>query len=175
MWYSTLPWHLHSHISSIARSTTFHIRNVGKVKIYLPLNATEQRVHSVVVSKLDMWNSLLYGLPCTQIERLQRIQNYAACVIILTKKSCHITLILKELHWLPVSSRIKYKLQLFLYKLLTNNAPANIDDLLSSYNPPRKLQSYNSSLLIEPISNQSWGDQSFSHAAPCLCNKLPAL
>ena len=63
----------------------------------------------------------------------------------------------------------------FVYKSLTSNAPAYIDDLLSSYNPPRKLWSYNSSLLIEPISKHSWGDRSFSHAAPCLWNKLPAL
>ena len=62
-----------------------------------------------------------------------------------------------------------------MYKSLTNNAPAYIDDLLKPYNPPRKLRSYNSSLLIEPISNHSWGDRSFSHAAPRLWNKLPAL
>ena len=166
---------LNSHISSIARSTTFHIRNIGKVRKYLTQKATEQIVHSVVVSRLDMCNSLLYGLPNTQIERLQRIQNYAARVITLNKKSCHITPILKELHWLPVSSRVKYKLLLFVYKSLTNNAPAYIDDLLKPYNPPRKLRSYNSSLLIEPISNHSWGDRSFSHAAPRLWNKLPAL
>ena len=105
---------------------------------------------------------------------LQRIQNSVARVITLTKKSSHITPILKELHWLPVSSRIQYKLLLFVYKSLTNSAPAYIDDLLVPYEPPRKLRSYNANLLIEPIANHSWGDRSFSRAAPRLWNKLPA-
>ena len=49
------------------------------------------------------------GLPQNQISRLQHIQNTAAHVVTLSRKSCHITPILKELHWLPVSQRIVFK------------------------------------------------------------------
>ena len=41
----------------------------------------------------------------------------AARVVTLSTKSCHITPILKELHWLPVSQRIVFKLMI---KLFTN-------------------------------------------------------
>ena len=120
----------------------------------------------------------------TQIDRLHRIQTNAARVITLTKKSCHITPILKELHWLLVSRStciicIKYKFQLLVYKLLTNNAPAYIDDPTHIVRPEfvwHKLWSCNSSFLNEPTSNHSWGDRSFSHASPrlwniCACTK----
>ena len=53
-----------------------------------------------------MANSLLYGLPQEQLNRLQRIQNIAARVVTRSKKPCHITPILKDLHWLPVRYRI---------------------------------------------------------------------
>ena len=53
-----------------------------------------------------MANSLLYGLPQEQLNRLQRIQHIAARVVTLSKKSCHITPVLKDLHWLPVRYRI---------------------------------------------------------------------
>ena len=85
-------------------------------------HATEQIVHSVVVSGLiDMGNSLLIGLPRTQIERLQRIQNSNARVI---------TPILQELR--PVSCRIVYNLLLFVFKSLNDSAPTYIDDLLKT-------------------------------------------
>ena len=50
---------------------------------------------------------------------------------------------------------------------------AYIDDLPKPYNPPRKLRSDNLNL-IEPKSDRSWGDWSFSHAAPRLWNQLPS-
>ena len=113
------------HVSNIVRSSTsFHIRNIGKIRKYLNSHAAEQIIHSVVTSRLDMGNSLLFGLPQTQISRLQRIQNSAARVITLSRKSTHITPILRELHWLPVNYRIVYKLMLFVFKSMNGIAPA---------------------------------------------------
>ena len=66
-----------------------------------------------------------------------------------------------------------YKLLLFVFKSLNDSAPAYIDDLPKPYNPPRKLRSDNLNL-IEPKSDRSWGDWSFSHAAPRLWNQLPS-
>ena len=66
---------------------------------YLDPHATEPIVHSFVTSRLDMGNSLLFGLPQDQINRLKRIQNAAARLVTLTKKRSHKTPILRELHW----------------------------------------------------------------------------
>ena len=43
-----------------------------------------------------------------QLNRLQCIQNIAARVVTLSKKSCHIAPVLKDLHWLPVRYRMTY-------------------------------------------------------------------
>ena len=64
------------------------------------------------IIRIDNGNALFYGLPQNQISRLQHIQNTAARVVTLSRKSCHITPILKELHWLPVLQRIVFKLML---------------------------------------------------------------
>ena len=115
----------------------------------------------------------LYGLPQNQISRLQRIQNTAARVVTLSTKSCHITPILKELHLLPVSQRIVFKLMLIVHKSFNNIAPIYISELLKVYTPSRNLRSSNMSLLKEPTSKRTWGDRSFSDAAPRLWNHLP--
>ena len=73
-----------STVSSIVRSASFHIRNIGRIRKYLNPCAAEQIVHSFVTSRLNMGNSLLFGLPQDQIARLQRIQNAAARSVTLT-------------------------------------------------------------------------------------------
>ena len=69
-------------------------------------------------------------LPQDQITYLQHIQNAAARLVTLTRKSSHITPVLKELHWLPVGYRIVYKLLLIVFKSLNNLAPEYITCLL---------------------------------------------
>ena len=48
-------------------------------------------MYAFVTSKLDHCNALLYGLPKYLINRLQLIQNTAARIITLNRKSEHIT------------------------------------------------------------------------------------
>ena len=80
--------------------------NIWRIRKYLTQQATEQIVHSFVTCRLDMCNSLYTGLPKNQISRLQRIQNMAARLVTIRKRSDSISPILKSLHWLPVSKRI---------------------------------------------------------------------
>jgi len=54
-------------------------------------------------------NSLLYGISDYSINRLQRIQNSSACIVTNTRKYDHITPILQNLHWLPVSRELVYR------------------------------------------------------------------
>ena len=163
---------LKPHVSNIVRSSTFHIRNIGKIRKYLNRNATEQLIHAFITSRLDNGNSLLFGLPANQLSRLQRIQNTAARILTLSQRSCHITPILKELHWLPVEYRIVFKVLLIVFKSMNNVAPLYISELLEKYVPCRTLRSENKLLLQERISNSSWGDRSFAIAAPKLWNEL---
>ena len=140
---------------------------------YIDRSSTEQIVHSFVTSRLDMGNSLLFGLPDKQLSRLQRIQNTATRVVTLTKKHSHITPVLLDLHWLPISSRIIFKLMLMVFNALNGKAPAYILDMLNIYKPSRNLRSGSKYLLQEPKCHRTWGDRSFSVAAPRLWNKLP--
>ena len=68
---------------------------------------TEILVHVSISSKLHSCNSLLYGLPQSLIDRLQDVQNCAACLVTRSRKRDPITPIRKQLHWLPVYTGIK--------------------------------------------------------------------
>ena len=105
--------------------------------ILLSQKDTEILVHAFITSKLDNCNSLLYGLPQFLIDHLQAVQNCAARLITRSRKHDHITPILRQLHWLPVHSRIKYKILLLTFKALHGLAPSYITEMLQPYRPSR--------------------------------------
>ena len=78
------------------------------------MQSTKTLVHAFVSSRLDYWNSLLFGLPKYQLDRLQKVQNAAARVILQITKFDSITPALVDLHRLPASFTVECKL-LFLF------------------------------------------------------------
>ena len=111
-------------VNAISKSCFYHIQNIGKVRQYITNDACKILVQALVTSRLDYGNALLQGLPQVLIERLQRIQNCAACLITRSRKSEHITPVLRELHWLPVKYWLRFKVNTFTYKVLNGLAPA---------------------------------------------------
>ena len=79
---------------------------------YLTLNSTRCLVHALVMGRVDYCNSLLYGLLRNNINKLQRLQNMAARWIINTPP------VLRQLHWLLISSRIIFKVILITFKAI---------------------------------------------------------
>ena len=127
----------------------------------------ERRVHVFTSSKLDSCNSILYGLPVTELNKLQRVQNAAARLISRTPKSHHITPVLQHLHWLPVKDRISFTLLLLTFKALHGLAPIYISELIKPYNPSRSLRSCTLNYFSVPKSNTAtYGDRSKTEELP---------
>ena len=161
-------------VNSTCKTAFFHLRNIRHIIPFLDMPTTEKVVHAFVSSRIDYCNSLLYGAPGFLIHKLQRVQNMAARVVTGTQKYDHISPVLEKLHWLPVQSRINYKVLLFIYKCLNNIAPVYLSSLLLSYQPTRALRSCHKQLLQIPRSKlKNFGDNAFSSFAPKLWNTLP--
>ena len=123
-----------AHISHICRTIHFHLRNIGAIRNLLTDSATEQLIHSLVTSRLDFCNSLLNGVPGYKLKRVQRMQNIAARIVSRCPYRDHITPVLESLHWLPVKSRILFKLLLLTYTCLNGLGPGYLSCLVM----PRK-------------------------------------
>ena len=133
-------------------------------------------VHAFITSRLDYCIGLLFGLPKAQIAKLQRFKNAAARLILGIGKFSHITPSLHELHWLPVSLRIDYKILLLTFKCIYGLAPTYLSDLIGiKSNSLYNLRSTGKLLLDHPKGKMltSLGARSFSAAAPNLWNGLP--
>ena len=128
----TLDCHLtmNAHVSNIARTCYFELRRLASIRRFLTSTATATLVSDFVLSRIDYCNSLLFGYTHDVTSHLQRIQNYAARVILRRPMSSSITIHLKSLHWLPVKVRSTYKIACLCYHCHSNTAPSYVTDML---------------------------------------------
>ena len=163
-----------SFINAKCKSAIHSLRNISRVRRCLTMEAAKTLVHAYVTSKLDYCNGLLYGVPASAMQRLQRVQNYAARVISRVPKYAHITPVLQHLHWLPVKLRIDFKILILVYKSLHGLAPRYLEGLLVPYVPTRSLRSADKHLLQPRTARlRSYGERAFAYAGPKLWNDLP--
>jgi len=162
------------HVSHISKVCFFQIRNIRKIRCYLSTEATKKLVQTLVISRLDYCNSLLYGINEGLLNKLQRVQNAAARLISKTSKYDHITPVLLNLHWLKIRQRIKYKLLTITFKVMLEGEPKYLSDMLSWKKASRTLRSNEEKQLQEQKwNNKTHGFRSFSVSAPMLWNELP--
>ena len=162
------------HINSTIRCCYAHLRKVAYIRPYLTQNATETLVNSLITSRLDYVNALLFGLPDTSMNKLQLLQNSTVKLIFKKKKTDHVTPLLKSLHWLPIDFRVQYKINLLTYKTLHKKAPKYLENIITSYKPVRQLRSSTQGRLEEKRAHHKRsGDRAFSVCAPKLWNTLP--
>ena len=163
---------LETHVNNVCRGAYYHLRNIARIRKCLDTSTLRLVVHSLVTTRLDFSNGILIGLPQRLIDKMQKVQNSAARLILNKRKFEHVTPLLKQLHWLPIRERIKYKIIYLTFKSLKGQSPQYLADMLKSYTPVRKLRSSSKNLLQIPNVKLKMTERAFSVAAPILWNSI---
>jgi hypothetical protein len=161
------------HVKSTVRASMYHIRALRHIRPLLTQQDANTVASSLIHSKLDYLNSVLYNTSAANINSLQHIQNAAARVVLSAPRRTPTSKMLSTLHWLPISHRIEYKIACLVHSVLTLKQPAYLIPLLKPYIPSRSLRSADQQLLIKPRTKLQLCDQSFSVAGPSIWNDLP--
>ena len=84
------------YISDVCRLTHFHLRHIAKIWHLLSYDVCVQLtcIHALISIRLDYCNSMLYNLPKSSIERLQKIQKMAARILTKAPRCDHISEVL---------------------------------------------------------------------------------
>jgi len=92
------------------------------------------------------------GLPKRDLVRLQSVINAAARLTTGARRYDHVTLLLKDLHWLRVPERITYKLCVLVYNCLHGSAPRYPQEVIQ---PVAEVTSSSSSALLVPVTRRT--------------------
>ena len=162
-------------VNTMCKSAWFHLYTIGKIRHYLNDEQTKSVVHAFVTSKLDGNNALLMGPRRDHlINKLQLIQNAAAKIVTKSNKYDHVTPLLHQLHWLPISKRIIFKVLLLAFKSLNGMGPIYLRELLAYHKPKRDgLRHDPLSLEVPRTVRVTYGDRTFRAVAAKAWNKLP--
>ncbi|KAK2148097.1 hypothetical protein LSH36_516g01009 [Paralvinella palmiformis] len=99
-----------------------HMKGIG----HQPYNLGE----SIITSRLDYHNSLLYNIASKDILKLHCLQNSLATVVTWSPRFSHPVPLLKSLHWLPTQSDMVSKLCSIAYQTLLEKLYGTEDDEL---------------------------------------------
>ena len=137
------------HVIKICQTAYFGLKRISSIRRFLIEDATKTLVTSYILSRLDYCNCLLMGTPNSVIQPLQQIQIFAARLVLLAPRQHHSTPLLENLHWLPISERIKYKVACMCFSAINGSGPAYLSELLHVYTPSRTLRSSSNTRMLE--------------------------
>ena len=118
-----------SHISKLCSVAFYHLCNIQCICKYLSQKTAGMLVHAFMTSRIDYCNNLLYGLPNNQLAKIQRVLNASARLVCYAPRFCHITPILRDLHWLSIRAHINFKVLLLTFKALHGLAPQYLQSI----------------------------------------------
>ena len=109
------------------------------------------------------------------LQKLQSVQNVAARMVSGVSRSEHITSVLEDLHWLPVSQRVVFKTALMAWKCVHGVASAYLSDLCvldTAISGRQHLRSAATGTLLVPRARTATGQRSFAVNGPATWNRL---
>ena len=165
-------------VNNVVRSCSFHLRQLRSIRQCFTTEAATALVHAFVISRVDYCNSVFFSASDRVHRKLQSVLNSAARLITGRRLYDHITPIMRdELHWLPVSQRIAYKLAVITHNCLRGLGPQYLLNMLQQITgiPHRQhLRSAQHGDLAVPRLRISYlGPRSFSQSSAAVWNSLP--
>ena len=167
---------MRKHISQVVSTCLFHLRRLRQLRARLSREQRQRLVSATILSRVDYCNVVHAGLPASYLAPLQRVLNAAARFVADLHPRDHVTGTLRDLHCLPIKTRITYKLCTLMHASVHGAAPVYIRNMLTSVTElpgHSHLCSAASGLYDVPRTRTKFGTRSFSVAGPTAWNALP--
>ena len=85
-------------VIKICQTVYFELKRISSIRRFLTEDAAKTLVSSYILSWFDYCNYLVMGTPNSVIQSLQKIQNFAARLVLLAPRHHHSTPLLEKLH-----------------------------------------------------------------------------
>ena len=163
-----------AHFCQVCRKCTGLLIGLSHVRHCIPRKALPTLVSSLVISLIRYCLSI-YG-SCTKrnLLKLQRVVNFGAQVVAGRRKRDHISDVLSNLQWLPVTQLYSYHALCLLKRLLTNSEPCSLTQkLMRRRDVRRDVQARQDNHLDLPAIKTEYGRRRFFYRTVDAFNRLP--
>ena len=158
-----------NHITNMCRACYYHLKDLRRIRKFLSVETAALLANSMISSRLDYCNSLLYGISKYNVAKLQKIQNALCRIVFRLDRTSHVTPFLQKLHWLPITYRILFKYNLITFKAINFSQPIYLSSLIKT----SCLTRGNRLSLSSASHKKAIGRRGFVVASPIEWNRLP--
>ena len=146
---------------------------INRIKHLLDSRTLENVITSLVFSKLYFCSTVWANTSKTKVQKLQKIQNFAARILTGTRKYEHITPVLNNLRWLSVPAMLALYDAILTFKCLRGLAPKYLSSRFNTHASVHGRNTRNNNMLDIPAINTAAGQCSFIYRAVKCWNMLP--
>lgn len=164
------------HIDEMAKRVYGTLSFINRISDQLDKATRINVVQSLVMTVIN-YGSKIWGITTKQqIERVQRLQNFAAKVAVGgARKFDHVSPIIEELEWLKIDKKILYDICIMVYNVVKHHLPCWLFTLptvqeVNNARPTRQSQD-----LFVPRTRTDMGKKLFTVKGPTIWNELPEM
>ena len=149
------------------------LRFLHSTSYSLPDESKKILINSLVYSHINYCAPVWAGIGKVETQRLQRISNYSAKIILGGKRSDKATPYLNKLGWLKIRNYLDYQTLILMHKIMKHesNFPETIVKINRHYHP---MLTRHNSLNLPRTTTHKFGESRFGVRGPQLWNTLPS-
>ncbi|XP_073240100.1 uncharacterized protein [Porites lutea] len=120
------------HITEIASKCLFKLYQINRIKHLLDRKTLLLVINSFVFSKLQYCSTVWSNTSSSNIDKLQKVQNFAGRIILGLRKYDHISDGLRSLKWLPIREKLILNDATMMHKCINKLVPDYLADMFKS-------------------------------------------
>ena len=121
------------HTTKTVSTCMSRLGQINRVKHVLDMDTLTIVVNCVVFSKLFYCSHVWINTPESNLDKVQKVQNFACRIISGVKKFDYITAVLRVMLWLPIRQQLYYRNTVIAFNCVTGCAPYNSDSLTDQF------------------------------------------
>ena len=161
-----------NHIKDLCKKISSAIGALRRIRPLISQSTAVQIYNALIQPHFDYCAPVWDGLSSYLCEKLQKLQNRAARVILQANCEINSSLLLETLKWDKLSSRRRKQKAIMMFKSLNGLAPVYLQDLFSERNTDYNLRDAFRKLNL-PKPRTDYLKRSFGYSGALLWNSLP--
>ena len=162
-----------SHVAQLTRRCFGTLTGLAHLRHHVPAHVVEMLVTALVLSQVRYCISVYGNGSGGNLNRIQKIINFAVRVVFGRSKYDHVSDLRQRLGWMSSDELVQYHTLRLLHKVLRDGEPECLANMYQTNRSRRERSTRQDLQLHVPASRTNAGKRCFYRRAPALYNSLP--